>query len=164
MNQSIRIARAGEEHREGICRAHKASITVLCAGHYTPQEMRSWIGGRQPDDYLPGIRENVFLIALTRGRVAGFAEMQPADGLIKALYVHPGHVRSGIGSTLVKCLETEARQAGLALLRLDATLNSVPFYLSRGYTLQGEGTTTTQGGLALSCVHMQKNLEPAAAD
>jgi hypothetical protein len=135
MDQSVRIMRARVRDRQGISRAHKASIGVLCAGHYTPQEIESWIGGRQPDDYLPGIQENIVLIAVAQDRVAGFAEMQGHDGLIST--------------------------AGQEVLRLDATLNSVSFYLSRGYTLQGEGMITTRGGLTIPCVHMQKRLESA---
>jgi GNAT superfamily N-acetyltransferase len=163
MDQNIRIVRAKEEDAAGICRAHKASITVLCAGHYTPREIEAWIGRREPADYLPGLRENIMLVAVARDRIAGFAEMQTSDGLIKALYVHPGHVRSGIGGTLLKCLETEARGAGWGEVRLNATLNSVSFYLNRGYTLQSEGTNMTRTGVAIPCVHMQKDLEPAAA-
>jgi hypothetical protein len=76
MDQNIRIARAKEEDAAGICRAHKASITVLCAGHYTPREIEAWIGSREPADYLPCLRENIVLVAVARDRIAGFAEMQ----------------------------------------------------------------------------------------
>ena len=161
VDQSTRIVRAKEEDAAGICRAHKASIGVLCAGHYTPQEIEGWIGNRKPEDYLPGLRDNLVLVAVARGRIAGFAEMQMIDGLIRALYVHPGHVRSGIGSTLLSCVENEARQAGRTGVRLNATLNSVSFYLNRGYTLQSEGTNTTRTGVSLPCVYMKKSLEPA---
>ena len=49
MDQSTRIVRAKEEDAAGICRAHKASITVLCAGHYTSKEIEAWIGSGELD-------------------------------------------------------------------------------------------------------------------
>ena len=43
MMQAVRIARARESDRQGICRVHKASITILCGIHYTPQEIEALI-------------------------------------------------------------------------------------------------------------------------
>jgi len=162
MDLGVRIVRAREEDAAGICRAHKASITMLCAGHYTPQEIEAWVANRQAEDYLPGLRENLVLVAVARDRIAGFAEMKASEGLILALYVHPGQVRRGIGGTLLSYLENEARQAGRSEILLDATMNSIPFFLNRGYTLLGEGTNMTPSGLPIPCVHMRKNLQPAA--
>lgn len=161
IDQSTLIARAGEDDAAGICRVHRGSLTVLCAGHYTPKEIEAWIGDRKTEDYLPGLRNNLVLVAKTRGRIAGFAELQVGDGLLRALYVHPRHARGGIGGTLLNCVENEARQAGLTEVHLNATLNSVSFFLNRGYTLLGEGTKTTRTGASIPCVRMRKSLGTA---
>jgi len=161
-NHTVRVARADESDAAGICRAHKSSVAVLCASHYTPKEIEAWIGTRKPDDYLPALRTNLVLVAVARGRIAGFTEMQRSDGLLRALYVHPGHARCGIGTNMLNCLEKEAAKEGWTELRLNATLNSVAFYLNRGYQFEKKGTNITRTGVSIPCVHMLKRLEQSA--
>ena len=43
MPKEIEVTKAALDDRHAICRIHKASITIVCGGHYTPEEIAAWI-------------------------------------------------------------------------------------------------------------------------
>ncbi len=156
MSQVARISKAQVKDREAIWRVRSAAIPVLGRAHYSPEQLRAWVGSRQADDYQQAIRSGIVLIARVAGRIVGFAHLDPGASFIHELYVDPLHVRSGIGSNLLVCIEHEARALGRDAVRLAATLNALPFYLNRGYTLQGEEAVEVGRGVTLDGVQMQK--------
>lgn len=154
-----RIRRAELADSENICRVHKASITALCGGDYTPGQIEAWIGQRQAVDYVKAIQSACFFVAEEDGQIIGFSLMQPAQGVINAVYVHPEHVGRGVGTLLLAALEREARAAGLSRVTLNATLNSVLFYKARGYESCGSGMNTLPSGVELPCLRMEKSMD-----
>jgi GNAT superfamily N-acetyltransferase len=156
--KNVIISRAQADDRHGICRVQKASITILCGAHYTLEEIEAWVGPKQPDDYLPAIRDEIVLVAKDGSEIVGFAQMTRADHRISALYVHPGHLRYGIGSELLSRLEEEARGLGSDVVRMEAPLNAVSFCLARGFSSQGEALRTVRSGVSVPCLHMEKRL------
>jgi GNAT superfamily N-acetyltransferase len=154
----LNIRRAQVEDSEGICRTHRASITELCSSHYSPQQIATWAGDRRPQEYERRIREAIVLVAEEPGEVVGFSIMSPERDEICALYVHPQHVRRGIGRRLLDALEAEARAAGVSEVVLQSTLNAVPFYARCGFTVLGEAMHALPGGAELPCVRMAKKL------
>jgi putative acetyltransferase len=78
------------------------------------------------------------------------------EGLVIGLYVDPDGGR-GAGRILLQAAEGRARSDGVAVLSLQATLNAVPFYEGRGFSLDRHGTVL-RGGLELPVVEMSKTL------
>ena len=156
--QSARIANARDSDRHAICRVHKASITILSGTHYTPEEIEAWVGPIRPDDYLEAIRGDIVLVAWVQSRIVGFVQLRKRDGSLHSLYVHPRHVRGGVGKTLLVCIESEARKLGHRQIVLHATLNSVPFFVERGYSFQREEPIPGHAGATLPCMQMHKTL------
>jgi GNAT superfamily N-acetyltransferase len=68
------------------------------------------------------------------------------------------HVRQGIGRAILRRLEELAREAGLTELRMDASINSVPFYRANGFVAVELGEHVMSSGGRMSCVRMQKTL------
>jgi putative acetyltransferase len=155
---SVRIRNALVSDTEAICRVHKSSIRALCAGVYSPEEIEAWIGPRVPKDYEQFLREAVFLVAEADEVVAAFAILNPTTGELHALYVHPGHFGEGIGTELLRAVETEARVCRLSVIALNATLNSVSFYEKHGYSSRGAAMNELPGGTELPCVRVEKAL------
>ena len=60
------------------------------------------------------------------------------DAEVTGVYVHPVVARSGVGSSLLATLEARARETGVEMLGLTASVNAVPFYEARGYERVGE--------------------------
>ena len=74
---------------------------------------------------------DALLVYEEKEKVVGVAGL--AHGELKGLYVHPKNQRKGIGSILLKEIESRARKHGWVSLRFDANPRSVPFYEKHGY-------------------------------
>ena len=161
MSPIVQISRAQVKDRHGICRIHKSSITILCGKHYSATEIEDWVSALKPDDYLEALRTETIFVAKVGNRIVGFAQAKAREATIEAIYVHPRHVRHGTGTKLLVCLENEVRTSGRDLITLDATLNSVPFFLLRGYAFLSEGARRLSGDANTLRVKMEKRLQGA---
>jgi GNAT superfamily N-acetyltransferase len=75
------------------------------------------------------------------------------DGIAElgALYIHPNAIRLGIGRQIMTLLLNEARRrhamhTGVTSIRLDASVNGLPFYESCGFKRDGPTKTHFFGG------------------
>jgi len=151
------IRRAVPADAEAITPVHVASIRMLCAKDYTPEQIDAWAGWKSPDTYRAAMAAGeVFFVAEVDGRIVGFSVLHGDE--VKAVYLHPDHVGRGIGRRLVEAVESEARACGVAELHLTSTLTSVGFYESCGYTKGAEHQHPVTGGVTLTCVHFTKRL------
>ena len=85
-------------------------------------------------NWFEAIGNAVVLVAEVDGRVVGFGgtDLKTMSEL-KWLYVLAETQRLGIGSALLKTLETMAASAGLDTIRLHAAPEAVEFYQRHGY-------------------------------
>lgn len=154
------VRRAREEDCEGIWRVHTRAIKELANSHYTPEEIEAWAGPRQPRHYAESIRAKEFYVAEEGGVVLGFGTLNDKQHEIEAVYVSPQAVRRGVGSAILRRLEERARELGVKSLKMDASLNAVPFYKSEGYESEKEMTHRLASGVEIRCVLMTKALSP----
>lgn len=77
------------------------------------------------------IRAHWVFVAEVDGKIVGVLRGRP--GKLQSLFVRADHHRQGFGRALVARFESACRQAGAAVVRLQATLYAVPFYQSVGY-------------------------------
>lgn len=152
------IRPATESDFEAICKIHIASILAQGPVAYTQEQCESWASGIEPalyDKY--GETGEVFSVATDdAGDVIGFYSIK-ADELM-ALYVAPERARQGIGAALIKAAELEIGAAGHQTVRINASLNGLPFYLACGYQEQFRKMWTTRGGIAIETVALEKPL------
>ena len=66
------------------------------------------------------------------GVIVGFGVLDQESAVVEAVYVITGAGRRGIGLEVLRKLEDRARALGLTVLRLNASLNAVPFYEKAG--------------------------------
>jgi putative acetyltransferase len=142
----------------GIHEVHVRSIRELARGHYSADEVEAWAGRLPPGIHAQALREHVCEVAVDDSGVLGFAEVDVARGEVRAVYVHPAAARRGVGTLLLARVEERARAAGLTRLVLDASLNAVPFYEHGGFTSDRPATHALEGGGAIRCVRMSKQL------
>ena len=97
---------------------------------------------------LPSVRrgDSVLVVAKHNDRIVGTVQLdcdtppnQPHRAEVRKLLVHPDNRRQGIAQTLMRGLETVARQRGRSLLTLDTRTGdkAEPLYLSLGYQVVG---------------------------
>ena len=97
--------------------------------------------------------EGGVFVAEEAGVVVGFGSIEVgAAEQVRWLYVVPGRRGGGVGSEILRCLESVGREAGLESIRLHAALGAVGFYRRNGYreAAPGEGVGHDHEGVLMS--------------
>ncbi len=116
----IRIAQP--EDKETIQRIYRAVV-----GLHSDQDEARW-------DRL--IQQGGLVVAEAEGRIIGFGGMDVRDAeQVKWLYLLPQHQGAGLGSEILRRLESIGWEAGLDSLRVHSAPGAVNFYLRHGYRL-----------------------------
>jgi putative acetyltransferase len=153
------IRRATEEDVEAVGDVHRRSIRGICGARYPPDVIEAWAEPRRPEHYAKAVRDKEFFVAEDEGgRVVGFGVLNVESREVEAVYVSPEVTRRGVGLKIMRALEERAGAAGIESLRLNASLNGVPFYEHAGYERHEEGTYRLANGVEIDCVLMTKRL------
>lgn len=152
------VRKARVEDSEEIWRIHMRAIREIANSHYTPAEIEAWASPRKAEHYVESIRNKEFYVADEDGAVIGFGTLNDKQNEIEAVYVSPAVVRRGVGLAILRRLEERARDLGIKSLKMDASLNAVPFYKSAGYESQKEMKHCLVSGIEISCILMTKDL------
>ncbi len=100
------------------------------------------------------------LVAELEGEVVGIGALVVAKSELRACYVTPKALRKGVGSALVREIETIAREHGLTYLQSDSSVTAEPFYRALGYAVRGRGEHVLHSGHRMICVKIEKRLVP----
>jgi GNAT superfamily N-acetyltransferase len=115
---------------------------------YDAERVRSWAAT------LDFSRE--IWVAEVNGEIVAWSALRPPDdGVCELddLWVEPGAIRSGVGTTLFRHAAERARAAGAHALRWEADPNAVGFYERMGATTVG--TVTSEWGRALPVMQVE---------
>ncbi len=152
---SIRLAEPAD--CTSILAAHVGAIRELCNAEYSETQLAAWAERLTPSGYLPAIAKNTFLVAESEGRVVAFAEFAPSRGEVVAMYVHPKHARSGIGTMLFREIERIAAAQGIKSMHLSSSLSAVPFYEGLGFVAGARSVHRLGNGTEIPCVAMTRS-------
>lgn len=156
LGKMLTIRRARQEDCHSIASVHAAAVTGIRTSLYTPEEIQAWAVPKKPESYEESIHSKEFLVAEEGGVIVGFGVLNQESAEIEAVYVNPRAGRRGIGLEVLSKLEDKARALGLAVLRLNASLNAVPFYEKAGYVAQERSRYRLSTGVEIACVPMLK--------
>ena len=76
-------------------------------------------------------------VAVIDQKIVGFAELE-ADGHIDYFYCHQAYQAQGIGTALLKTLESEARKKELGSLYAEVSVTAYPFFRAKGFLVTKE--------------------------
>lgn len=156
------VRTASSDDLESIAVLHRESISELCKGHYSGEQLAEWTAVLRTAAYSAMLSTRVVLVAEQGATLLGFGVLDAEDSLINATYVNPSATRRGVGRRLVAAMEAAASAVGCTQVRLNATLNAVPFYEALGYADLGAATNQLPSGVTLPCVLMKKELAKAS--
>jgi putative acetyltransferase len=160
----VRAARAADA--PALAAIHARAIGALAAAHYTDAERAAWIARISVErlrEAMTTRRLRVAEAAAPDGsRVVGYAQLHPGEGAVEAIYVDPDWARRGVGRALLGALEADARALGLPGLVLEASLNSVPFYVAMGFRQRGLDRHELAPGVQMVFAVMEKRFAPPA--
>ncbi len=117
---------------------HSESARQLCT-QYSSVVINGWLKGRTPEGYYEGILRGEMYICENDVQICGFSHVIPGE--IVALFVKPNMARKGIGTLLANHGLSFARKTWVGPIKLEATLNAVPFYESVGFKTTGQCVT-----------------------
>ncbi|MEK6283793.1 MAG: GNAT family N-acetyltransferase [Acidobacteriota bacterium] len=156
--EMLNLRRAVQEDCQFIGKVHSAAVQGIRPALYTPEEIQAWAAPKKPESYEESIRSKEFFVAAEDGVIVGFGVLNQVSAEIEAVYVSPREGRRGIGLEILRKLEERARALGLGMLRLNASLNAVPFYERAGYMSQAESKYRLSTGVEIACVPMVKTM------
>jgi len=155
----MNIRLATERDIDQFRRVIEASILVLCADDYNPQQLAALLKQYPgPKLYRQWLRSRVLIVAKNDTGVVGFAQFDPDTASIEAVHVDPEYTHCGIGRGMVNEIETIARQRGIHQITLDASINADKFYAKCGYTRTGPGSFRCNNGIELATIAYEKSI------
>lgn len=113
----------------------------------------------EPASLLPELSSRHTLVCERDDQITGLGSLEIAEQEIKTLYVVPAEQGKGTGSALMVALEQAAVDAGLGAVRVESTLDALPFYRRRGY-IGRERVNLMSDGAVFEVVYMKKDLTP----
>lgn len=131
MNDGTAIHLASPEHAEGISRLICDTLRRVNAKDYPAKEIDRLVNGFSTARILDFLEKRVTLVALDDGLVIGTGALQETE--IKSVFVMPEMHRKGVGTALVRKLESIARGRNKRTLTVSSSLTAVSFYASLGY-------------------------------
>jgi putative acetyltransferase len=156
----ITVRQATADDAERVLDVKRAAIRGVAWDTYDDDQLDAWAPDEDDRDAFERVldRADVFvLVATIEEEIAGYGVLNADAGRIDALFVHPDHVREGIGSTLLGQLELVAEMRAIRELVVIASVNAVPFYEARNYW-RLEPTTKRIDGEELEFVRMRKRV------
>jgi GNAT superfamily N-acetyltransferase len=160
----MRIRRATSADCAPIWAVHTRAIRHSCATHYAPEDIAAWSGRMTPAAYAePLLTRSMFVAEHDDGRIAGFAQLDPVEGTVEAVYVDPDFGRQGIGRALMAAIEQEALRLRLPRLVLVASLNAVAFYEALGFVVEADVRHAIGGDHRIAAKLMSKRLGTQAS-
>jgi GNAT superfamily N-acetyltransferase len=90
------------------------------------------------------------------GRALELLDPASEAAKVRAIFVHPGFARRGLGSLILATVENAAREAGFRRFEMGSTLTGVPLYRLKGYIEVERIAVPLSNGEALPVVRMVK--------
>ncbi len=153
----ITIRKALADDMLAIWQVRRDAIYKGCMGFYPDATLNTWAEVPPSDEFKKKVASECH-VAMVDSQIAGMGMLNLQSGKVDAMFVSPQHMGRGIGKKMLSHLENLAREAGVPMLYLDASLNAVPFYRVCGFSGELAGKYQSTAGFVLDCVKMQKAL------
>lgn len=178
-NMGLTVRPARPDEREALEALITLSARNLSGGEYTPAQIEAAIthvfgvDSELVDDGTYFVvkedgtpiacggwsrRKTLFGGDRYAARQSGLLDPAVEAAKIRAFFVHPGHVRKGVGRLLLSHCEAEAQRHGFTRCEMMATLPGVKFYRAAGYEDREAFLQATPDGIDVPFLRMEKLL------
>lgn len=112
---------------------------------YSLEQVWAWSPGTpDPAVWHERMSGRLTLVAEDGGEVIAFAELE-GDGHLYMFYCRQDVVARGVGSSLYREIEREARVRGLARITIEASITARPFFERHGFVVVREQLVAVVG-------------------
>jgi putative acetyltransferase len=151
------IRSAGFEDVPAVLRMIERSVERGCVHHYDRPQRRAVVLSYSSHLFVEALERFELVAAVQDGRLVGAAQLDPADGRLRALFVDAASQGRGLGGALLAEVEARAIRRGLGRLHGAMALNAVPFYQAHGFRSY-PGPSYLAGRIPVPVVAMEKTL------
>jgi putative acetyltransferase len=118
-----------------ISRLFYNTIHQINSRDYTREQIEAWAGEIKNELFWQE-RFSSYLVYVVEANhiIVGFTNFK-TTGYIDCFYVHHQWQGKGIGSLLIKKIESEAKKYRIPLLFLDASVTAMPFFKVKGFVV-----------------------------
>jgi putative acetyltransferase len=136
---------------------YAAAVRGLAPEHYSPEQIAVWSGYAQAPAFRQFILHPLTVLATHDDEPIGFCGVEPT-GHIASLYVHPAHVRRGIGSLLLRAALDRCPSPSDGHWSAEASLLSRPVFARFGFK-QVAVEHSVRDGVAFERYRMRRDQE-----
>ncbi|HEX3693748.1 MAG TPA: GNAT family N-acetyltransferase [Polyangia bacterium] len=141
-----------------ILRLIERAVVFGCREHYQPSQLAQVFGGYAQALFVELLGPYETVAAEDESRIVGFAQLDPRDGRLRALFVDAAWQRRGVGRALLGHIEVRALARGCGRLHGAMSLNAVSFYAAAGFRPCGGSSRLTSNDGEIPVVRMEKRL------
>ena len=132
----MELRRYAPEDTGEILRLFYETVHTVNARDYSPEQLAVWAPERaDASRWQQTLSAHQSYVAVEDGQIVGFAELDVPAAYFDRLYIHRDYQRRGIAALLAERIERDAREAGIAVLEVAASITARPFFEKRGYRL-----------------------------
>jgi GNAT superfamily N-acetyltransferase len=146
-----------------ILRLVSRAVAAGCREHYDPAQRAAVCASYAGAMFVEWRGPFESLVTRLDGRIVGFAQLDPADGRLRALFVDADWQGHGVGRALLAEVEARAAQRGCPRLHGAMSLNAVPFYARCGFRACGDAEPLGSSRVAVPIVRMEKRLSTTSS-
>lgn len=160
----MRLQRLEPDRAPAIAAVFRAAVVATEGTAYTADQVATWLAGMTEARLRAAIASSQLLGALDDdGALLGFANLVDVGagaGELDLLYVDPAAGGRGVARVLVAEIERLAAEAGMVLLRVDASVLAAPVLEHLGYEVERTYDKEV-GGVTFPNTWLRKSLRPA---
>ncbi|WP_179317531.1 GNAT family N-acetyltransferase [Winogradskyella undariae] len=124
----IQIRPAVVEDIPEITSIFRNTITHVNSKHYSEKQITVWASGADNiDEWEKRINKLYFIIAEIDNAVVGFAYLKNGNYL-EGLFVHKDYQRQGVGSKLLRIMESQVMMNDFEVFKSDVSKTALPFF------------------------------------
>lgn len=129
----IQIRQATLEDIADITSIYRDTIVHINAKHYSEKQIQAWASAANDiDEWEKRINKLYFIIAETDNNTVGFAYLKNGN-FVDGLFVHKDHQRQGVGSKLLRIIESHVMMNDFEVIKSDVSKTALPFFDNKYY-------------------------------
>ncbi|WP_179320866.1 GNAT family N-acetyltransferase [Winogradskyella helgolandensis] len=141
----IQIRPATLEDIPEITSLFRDTITHINKKHYSENQIIAWASGADDtEEWEKRIKKLYFIVAEIETNVVGFAYLKNGNYL-DGLFVHKDYQRQGIGSKLLRIIESQVMMNDFEVLKSDVSKTALPFFDNKYFEVLKKQKKTVKG-------------------
>lgn len=152
------IRKATKADASTVWQIRSQAILCTCSSHYSQEIVSNWSSAPMPNGFADVLVHHGALVFEVQNQLLGFGFVDIEQCRLEALFVSPDCVGKGYGRLIASELLLVAKHAGVKLLTLSSSLNTVKFYQGLGFEAKEETLWVHPLGFEITSVLMAKQL------